>query len=292
MTHKAGFVNIIGNPNVGKSTLMNAMVGEQLSIITPKAQTTRHRILGIVNNEQYQIVFSDTPGILTPKYKLQEAMLKSVYNALEDSDVIIYVTDLHEKTDKNPDFIERINKVNIPVLLIINKTDLSTQENVKILMDEWAEKVKSAEIIPISALHNFNLEKIFQRILELLPLHPPYYPKDTLTDKNKRFFVSEIIREKIMTHYKKEIPYAVEVEIESFKETEKIINITSYIYVERTSQKGIIIGHRGEALKKTASEARKNIEDFLQKKVFLEIFVKVNKDWKNKPLKLKKFGYQ
>ncbi len=292
MTHKAGFVNIIGNPNVGKSTLMNAMVGERLSIITPKAQTTRHRILGILNDDNYQIVYSDTPGVLEPNYKLQEAMLKSIYNALEDSDVIIYVTDVNEETEKNPDFITKIRETKVPVLLLINKADLSNQESLNALMDQWAVKLPEAEVMPISALHDFNLEKIFHRTLELLPEHPPYYPKDTLTDKNKRFFVSEIIREKILNNYKKEIPYAVEIEVDAFKEFDKIINITAHIYVERETQKGIIIGHKGEALKKTASDARKDIEIFLGKKIYLETYVKVDKDWKNKPRELKRFGYR
>lgn len=292
MAHKAGFVNIIGNPNVGKSTLMNEMVGERISIITSKAQTTRHRILGIVNHEDYQIVYSDTPGLIKPKYKLQESMVGFAKTAIIDADIILYVTDVYETIDKNREYIDRVNQDEIPVLLLINKIDNSSQEEVVALMQKWSELLPNAEIIPISALNKFNIEKVFQRILELLPESPPYFDKEALTDKTERFFVSEIIREKVLLNYKKEIPYAVEVEVESFKEDNKIINIKAVINVERDSQKGIIIGHQGKALKRTGTEARIDIEKFFDKKVFLEIFVKVNKDWRNQDRKLKGFGYQ
>ncbi|MDK2979404.1 MAG: GTPase, partial [Bacteroidales bacterium] len=291
MPHKSGFVNIIGNPNVGKSTIMNQMVGEKLSIITPKAQTTRHRILGIVNSDDYQIVYSDTPGILKPNYKLQEKMMRFVGSAFEDADIILYVTDVVEKMDKNQQYIDKLSQTNVPVLLLINKIDLSNQEELEILVDIWKKIIPKAEIIPVSATKNFNLDQVFKRILKLLPEGPAYYPKDSLTDKTERFFVSEIIREKILNNYRKEIPYSVEVEVEEFKETEKLLRIRATINVIRPSQKGIIIGHKGQALKKTGTEAREDIEDFFGKKVFLELFVKVNKDWRDKEKTLKDFGY-
>ncbi|MDY6800259.1 MAG: GTPase Era [Bacteroidota bacterium] len=291
MPHKSGFVNIIGNPNVGKSTIMNQMVGEKLSIITPKAQTTRHRILGIVNSDDYQIVYSDTPGILKPNYKLQEKMMRFVGSAFEDADIILYVTDVVEKMDKNQQYINKLSQTNVPVLLLINKIDLSNQEDLETLVDIWKKILPEAEIIPVSATKNFNLDQVFKRILELLPEGPAYYPKDSLTDKTERFFVSEIIREKILNNYRKEIPYSVEVEVEEFKETEKILRIRATINVIRPSQKGIIIGHKGLALKKTGTEARVDIEDFFGKKVFLELFVKVTKDWRDKEKNLKDFGY-
>lgn len=289
--HKSGFVNIIGNPNVGKSTLMNALVGERLSIITSKAQTTRHRIMGIVNGEEFQIVYSDTPGILRPHYKLQESMLKFVDSAFVDADIILYVTDTVEKYDKNKSYIEKLNNAKVPVLLLINKIDLIDNAALIALVNQWHEMVPEAEILPVSALERINLSLLFDKILKLLPESPPYYPKDSLTDKSERFFVSEIIREKIFTNYKKEIPYSVEVDIESFKEEKNIINISATIYVMRDTQKGIIIGHKGQSLKKTGMEARLDLEKFLDKKVFLELFVKVNKDWRDVPLKLKRFGY-
>ena len=291
MPHKSGFVNIIGNPNVGKSTIMNQMVGEKLSIITPKAQTTRHRILGIVNSDDYQIVYSDTPGILKPNYKLQEKMMRFVGSAFEDADIILYVTDVVEKMDKNQQYIDKLSQTNVPVLLLINKIDLSNQEELETLVDIWKKILPKAEIIPVSATKNFNLDQVFKRILELLPEGPAYYPKDSLTDKTERFFVSEIIREKILNNYRKEIPYSVEVEVEEFKETEKLLRIRAIINVIRPSQKGIIIGHKGQALKKTGTEAREDIEDFFGKKVFLELFVKVSKDWRDKEKNLKDFGY-
>jgi len=291
MPHKSGFVNIIGNPNVGKSTIMNQMVGEKLSIITPKAQTTRHRILGIVNSDDYQIVYSDTPGILKPNYKLQEKMMRFVGSAFEDADIILYVTDVVEKMDKNQQYIDKLSQTNVPVLLLINKIDLSNQEELEILVDIWKKIIPKAEIIPVSATKNFNLDQVFKRILKLLPQGPAYYPKDSLTDKTERFFVSEIIREKILNNYRKEIPYSVEVEVEEFKETEKLLRIRATINVIRPSQKGIIIGYKGQALKKTGTEAREDIEDFFGKKVFLELFVKVNKDWRDKEKTLKDFGY-
>ncbi|MEA2107733.1 MAG: GTPase Era [Bacteroidota bacterium] len=291
MPHKSGFVNIIGNPNVGKSTIMNQMVGEKLSIITPKAQTTRHKILGIVNSDDYQIVYSDTPGILKPNYKLQEKMMRFVGSAFEDADIILYVTDVVEKMDKNQQYIDKLSQTNVPVLLLINKIDLSNQEELENLVDIWKKILPKAEIIPVSATKNFNLDQVFKRILELLPEGPAYYPKDSLTDKTERFFVSEIIREKILNNYRKEIPYSVEVEVEEFKETEKLLRIRATINVIRPSQKGIIIGHKGQALKKTGTEAREDIEDFFGKKVFLELFVKVSKDWRDKEKNLKDFGY-
>ena len=291
MAHKAGFVNIIGKPNVGKSTLMNAMIGENLSIITSKAQTTRHRILGIVNGEDFQVVYSDTPGFLNPGYKLQEYMLKFVWSALKDADIILYVTDIEDSAENSGEMAAQLNRLKVPVLILINKIDLSNASKVNELIIDWKEAVPEATIIPISALERFNLEKIFRLILESLPESPPFYPKDELTDRSERFFVSEIIRQKILVQYKQEVPYAVEVVVESFKESEKIINISSTIYVERETQKGILIGHQGKALKKVGTQARTDIEKFLGKKVFLELFVKVKKDWRNDGRILKQFGY-
>lgn len=289
--HKSGFVNIIGNPNVGKSTLMNALVGERLSIITSKAQTTRHRIMGIVNGDDFQIVYSDTPGILNPKYKLQESMLKFVNMAFTDADIILYVTDVKETIDKNEKYLDKLSKSDAPILLILNKIDLSTQEELEKHVDVWKELLPHADILPISALEKFNLGIIFDKILELLPEGPAFYPKDALTDKNERFFVEEIIREKILLNYQKEIPYSVEVLVESFKEEENIINIRAIIFVARDSQKGIIIGHKGKMLKKVGTDARKDMEGFLDKKVFLEMYVKVKKDWRDNNNLLKSFGY-
>jgi GTPase len=289
--HKSGFVNIVGNPNVGKSTIMNALVGEKLSIITSKAQTTRHRIMGIVNGDDFQIVYSDTPGVLQPQSKLHESMLNFSRSALVDADVILYVTDVYEKMDKNMDFIESVKKTEVPVILVINKIDLAYQEKIEGMVDGWKQIIPKAMIIPTSATENFNISVLFDKILEFLPEGSPYFPKDQLTDKSERFFVQEIIREKILLNYKKEIPYSTEVEVEEFKESENIIHISAVIYVERDSQKGIIIGKNGEALKKTGSMARIDIEEFLEKKVFLGLFVKVDKDWKNKQKSLKRFGY-
>ena len=291
MAHKSGFVNIIGNPNVGKSTIMNALVGEKISIITQKMQTTRHRIKGIVSGEDFQIVYSDTPGILKPNYKLQETMMKFVDSALIDADVILFVTDVIETPGKNPDYIEKVRKSNMPVIVLINKIDLSNQENVMKLIAYWTNIFPGANVFPISATEKFNIEPIFDRILELLPEAPAYFDKDELTDRNERFFIQEIIREKILLHYQKEIPYSVEVEVEEFKETEKIINVRCVIHVERDSQKGIIIGHKGEMIKRVGTEARKDAEEFFNKKIFMELFVKVAKDWREKDKQLKNFGY-
>ncbi|MBA7565273.1 GTPase Era [subsurface metagenome] len=291
MPHKAGFVNIIGNPNVGKSTIMNSLVGEKLSIITSKAQTTRHRIMGIVNSKDFQIVYSDTPGIIVPHYKLQESMMKSVNLALIDADIILYITDVIETADKNETILNKLQNIKIPILLVINKIDLSGQEKTIFLIKYWQEKLPNAEIIPLSALEGFNIEKLLNRIIELLPQSPPYFPKDQLTDKSIRFFVSEIIREKLMIYYHEEVPYSAQVEVESFEESEDIIRMRVIIFVSGDSQKGIIIGHKGEAIKKVGTEARKDIEEFLGKKVFLELFVKVSKDWRNKERELKRFGY-
>jgi GTP-binding protein Era len=290
--HKSGFVNIVGNPNVGKSTLMNALVGEKISIITSKAQTTRHRILGIVNGEDFQIVYSDTPGVLKPNYKLQESMLNFSNSALTDADVVLYVTDVVENGEKNADFLEKVKKQKSPILLIINKIDLSNQKDLEDLVVKWQQLLPEAEIIPISAKNNFNLEYLLKRIKSLLPDSPPFFEKDALTDKPARFFVTEIIREKILTNYDKEIPYSVEVVVERFKEDDHLIRINAVIYVERDSQKGIIIGQAGKMLKKVGMEARKDMETFFDKKVFLELFVKVERDWRNKDRKLKEFGYQ
>jgi GTP-binding protein Era len=291
MAHKAGFVNIIGNPNVGKSTIMNALVGEKISIITQKMQTTRHRIKGIVSGEDFQIVYSDTPGILKPNYKLQETMMKFVDSALIDADVILFVTDVIETPGKNPEYIEKVRKSNVPVIVLINKIDLSNQDAVMKLYKHWNEVFPGATVYLISAQEKFNIEPIFDRILELLPEAPPYFGKDELTDRNERFFLQEIIREKILLHYQKEIPYSVEVAVEEFKETDKIINVSCVIYVERDSQKGIIIGHRGEMIKRVGTEARKDAEEFFNKKIFMELFVKVAKDWREKDRQLKNFGY-
>ena len=289
--HKAGFVNIIGNPNVGKSTLMNAFVGEKLSIITSKAQTTRHRIFGIVSGDDFQIVFSDTPGIIKPSYALQASMMDFVKSAFEDADILIYMVEIGEKELKDEAFFKRINQLDVPVLLLINKVDTSDQSVLEEQVAYWKEKVPRAEIYPISALRNFQTEVVFNRIIELLPESPAFFPKDQLTDKPERFFVNEIIREKILLHYKKEIPYSVEVETESFADSETIIHIRSVIMVERESQKGIIIGHKGEALKRVGIEARADLEKFFGKQIQLELFVKVNKDWRNNVRQLRRFGY-
>ena len=289
--HKAGFVNIVGNPNVGKSTLMNRLVGEKISIITSKSRTTRHRIKGIVNTDDYQIVFSDTPGVVKPSYKMQEYMLEFSKSALVDADIILYVTDVVENIEKNLDFIDKVNKSDIPVLLVINKIDLTTQEKLEALFDKWKSLIPRAEIFPLSATENFNVDNLYKRIVELLPEGEPFFPKDELTDLPSRFFVNEIIREKILQYYDKEVPYSVEVEVEEFKEDDKRINIMAVIYVERSSQKGIIIGSQGEALKKVGTQARLDIEAFFGKKVFLNLYVKVLKDWRNKDSELKNFGY-
>ena len=292
MLHKAGFVNIIGNPNVGKSTLMNALVGEKLSIITSKAQTTRHRILGIVNHEEYQIIFSDTPGIIKPAYELQTSMMDFVKSAFDDADVLIYMVEVGEKELKNEAFFNKIIHSKIPVILLLNKIDKSTKEEVDEKIKYWREKVPNSFVYVISALEKFNVEAVFYKIIELLPEVPPFYPKDQLTDKSERFFVNEKIREKILTHYKKEIPYSVEVETESFIEEDSIIRIRSIIMVERDTQKGIIIGHKGTAIKRVGAEARKDLERFFQKKVFIELYVKVNKNWRSDKDQLKRFGYK
>ena len=290
--HKAGFVNIVGNPNVGKSTLMNLLVGERISIATFKAQTTRHRIMGILNTDDMQIVFSDTPGVLKPNYKLQESMLNFSESALVDADVLLYVTDTIEQPDKNQEFMEKVRRLDVPVLLLINKIDLSNQEDLVKLVDQWHEMLPKAEIIPVSAKARFNVDAVMKRIRELIPDSPPYFGKDQLTDKPARFFVTEIIREKILLYYDKEMPYAVEVVVEQFKEEAKSIHINAVIYVERDSQKGIIIGKQGKALKKVATEARKTLEHFFQKTIYLETFVKVDKDWRSSDKELKNFGYQ
>ena len=291
--HKSGFVNIVGNPNVGKSTLMNRLVGERISIITSKAQTTRHRILGIVNTDDMQIVYSDTPGILHPNYKLQESMLNFSESALGDADVLLYVTDVIETIDKNEEFLQKVQQVKeYPVLLLINKIDQTDQAGLEKLVTMWKELLPQAEIIPVSALNNFNIDYVKRRVEELMPESPPYFEKDALTDKPARFFVTEIIREKILLYYQKEVPYAVEVVVELFKEESELIHIKALIIVERDSQKGIIIGHKGQALKKVGAMARKDIERFFQKKVFLEMFVKVEKNWRNRDTLLKRFGYQ
>jgi GTP-binding protein Era len=289
--HKSGFVNIVGNPNVGKSTLMNALVGERISIITSKAQTTRHRILGIVNGDDFQIVYSDTPGVLTPNYRLQESMLKFSKSALTDADVLLYVTDVFDVYEKNIEFVEKVKLNPAPLLLVINKIDLIDEERLVVMVDKWKLLLPHAEIFPISAIEKFNVEPLFKRIKELLPESPPFFDKDQLTDKPARFFVTEIIREKILLNYDKEIPYSVEVEVEQFQEDERLIRINAVIYVERDSQKGIVIGHGGKSLKKVGTEARKDMEIFFDKKVFLELYVKVEKDWRNKDIKLRGFGY-
>ena len=289
--HRSGFVNIIGNPNVGKSTLMNALVGEKLSIVTAKAQTTRHRIMGIVNGDDFQIVYSDTPGILKPAYKLQESMMNFVDTAIGDADVIIYVTDVIEKADKNREYVEKLNQLTCPVIIVINKIDKSTQEQVRELAAKWHKEVPKAEIFAASALERFNLDAIFERIKELLPLSPPWYDKDAFTDKSLRFFAAEIIREKILLNYSKEIPYCTEVVIEEFKEGEERYDIRAVINVMRESQKGIIIGNKGAALKKVGSQARVDMEAFFEKKVFLQIFVKVERNWREDRQMLRRFGY-
>ena len=291
MKHKAGFVNIVGNPNVGKSTLMNQLVGERISIATFKAQTTRHRIMGIVNTDEMQIVFSDTPGVLKPNYKLQESMLAFSESALADADVLLYVTDVVENPEKNLDFLEKVRSLNIPVLLLINKIDLTDEKGLVAVVEKWHSLLPKAEILPISALNKFGTDILLKRIGELLPDSPPYFDKEQLTDKPARFFVSEIIREKILLYYDKEIPYSVEVAVEQFKETEKLIHISAVIYVERDSQKGIIIGHQGYALKKVSTEARKALEKFFGKNIYLETFVKVDKDWRSSKRELDNFGY-
>ena len=290
--HKAGFVNIVGNPNVGKSTLMNALVGERISIATFKAQTTRHRIMGIYNSDDMQIVFSDTPGVLKPQYKLQESMLNFSTSALTDADVLLYVTDVIEKPDKHSDFVEKVSKMDVPVLVLINKIDLTNQEKLIELVETWKEQLPKAEILPISALNKFNVDYIMKRVKELLPDSPPYFDKDQWTDKPARFFVNEIIREKILLYYDKEIPYSVEVVVERFKEDEKKIAISAVIYDERDSQKGIIIGKQGRAWKKVSTEARRDLEKFFGKTIFLETFVKVDKDWRSSDKELRNFGYQ
>ena len=289
--HKAGFVNIVGNPNVGKSTLMNKFVGERISIATFKAQTTRHRIMGIVNTDDMQIVFSDTPGVLKPNYKLQESMLQFSESALQDADVLVYVTDVVEKIDKNQDFLQKVQRMDVPILLLINKIDMSNQKELTTLVEEWHELLPQAEIIPISASNNFNVDVVLRRIKDLLPDSPPFFDKDQLTDKPARFFVTEIIREKILLYYDKEIPYSCEVSVEQFKETEKNIHINAVIYVEHESQKGIIIGNQGKALKKVMTEARRSLEQFFGKSIYLETFVKVDKDWRNSDKELRSFGY-
>ncbi len=289
--HRSGFVNIIGNPNVGKSTLMNALVGERLSIVTSKAQTTRHRIMGIVNGENYQIVYSDTPGILRPSYKLQESMMQFVDTAIGDADIILYITDVVEKSDKNREYVQKLNMIDCPVVVVINKIDISTQEEVLKLAEYWKKEIPRADVFIASAKEKFNLDAIFNRIVELLPINEAWYDKDTFTDKNLRFFASEIIREKILLNYSKEIPYCTEVVIEEFKEHDDRYDIQAVINVMRDSQKGIIIGAKGASLKKVGLEARKDMEEFFEKKVFLQTFVKVNPDWREDKRKLKSFGY-
>jgi len=290
--HRSGFVNIVGNPNVGKSTLMNRLVGEKISIITSKAQTTRHRIIGIVNTPDYQIVYSDTPGVLQPNYKLQEQMLHFSLSALQDADVLLYVTDVVEKIDKNDAFLAKVQQLDLPLLLLINKIDQTSQEELESLVVRWHELLPRAEIYPVSALNNFNMDVIQKRVLELLPESPPYFEKDALTDKPARFFVAEIIREKALLLYQKEIPYSIEVVVEEFKEEKEIIRIRAIIMVERDTQKGIVIGHKGESLKKLGTLARKDIERFFEKKIYLQLYVKVEKDWRSRDNMLKSFGYK
>lgn len=291
-SHRSGFVNIIGNPNVGKSTLMNAMVGEKLSIVTAKAQTTRHRIMGIVNGDDYQIVYSDTPGILKPNYRLQKNMMNFVDAAIGDADIILYVTDTVETADKNADYVAKLQRLDCPVIVVVNKIDISDQPKVVELMDYWQKQLPKADVIPASAKEKFNLESIFDKIVEKLPLSPPWYDKDTFTDRNLRFFAQEIIREKILLNYSQEIPYCCEVEVESFKEGEERYEIGAVIYVMRDSQKGIIIGKKGAALKKVGTEARIDMEDFFQKRVFLSLYVKVDPDWRESRRELRRFGYE
>jgi len=290
--HRAGFVNIVGNPNVGKSTLSNRLVGERLSIITSKAQTTRHRIMGIVNGDDYQIVFSDTPGVLKPKFRLQQSMLEYSTGALVDADVLLYVTDVVESPTKNQDFLDRVAREKIPILLVINKIDLlKGNDDLVRIIDQWKQLLPTAEVFPTSALENFNVDNLMKRIVELLPESPPYFGKDALTDRSSRFFVTEIIREKILTTYDKEVPYATQAIVEKFDESDNAIHIMAVIYVERDSQKGIIIGHQGKMLKRVGTLARHDIEKFFDKKVFLELYVKVEKDWRNQENKLRAFGY-
>ncbi len=291
MEHKSGFVSIIGNPNVGKSTLMNALVGERLSIITSKAQTTRHRILGIINDEFHQVIFSDTPGVIDPHYKLQENMMDVVHGALQDADVLVYMLETGQNELKDKNLFDQIRNTNVPLIVLLNKIDKVEQDFVKSQLTLWSERFPKADILPISALNRFNIEVVMQRIKELLPVSPPYYEKDALTDKSERFFVSEIIREKILKYYKKEIPYSVEVEVEEFKDEDKLLKIRAKIYVVRESQKGIIIGHKGVALKKVGTLARRDLESFFDKKIYLDLYVKVNKDWRNDDKQLKRFGY-
>ena len=290
--HRSGFVNIVGNPNVGKSTLMNRLVGEKLSIITAKAQTTRHRIIGIVNTPEYQVVYSDTPGVLRPNYKLQEQMLNFSLSALQDADVLLYVTDVVEKIDKNDHFLTKVQQLDLPVLLLINKVDLTSQAELEKMVEQWSALLPKAEIYPISASNNFGVDIVQKRVLELIPESPPYFEKDALTDKPARFFVTEIIREKALLLYQKEVPYAIEVVVEEFKEETGIIRIRALILVERDTQKGIVIGHKGESLKKLGTMARKDIERVFEKKVYLQLYVKVEKDWRNRDNMLKTFGYK
>jgi GTP-binding protein Era len=292
MSHRSGFVNILGNPNVGKSTIMNALVGEKLSIITSKAQTTRHRIMGIVNGDDFQIVYSDTPGILRPQYKLQETMMNFVNSALYDADMILYVTDVLERTANEGEYIDKIKESGIPVIIAVNKVDLTNQDDLEKVVEAWHIAFPDSPVLPVSGLKKFNLDSLLNAILAKLPESPPYFPKDQLTDKYERFFASEIIREKILINYKKEIPYSVEIEIEEFKDEKNILKIRALIHVTRDSQKGIIIGHKGSMLKRVGTEARHDMEDFFKKKIFLELYVKVTKDWRDKPLALKRFGYQ
>lgn len=290
--HRSGFVNIVGNPNVGKSTLMNQLVGEKLSVITPKAQTTRHRIIGIVNQPDYQIVYTDTPGVLQPNYKLQEQMLNFSLSALDDADVLLYVTDVVEKIDKNDEFLSKVQRLNLPVLLLINKIDLTNQADLEKMVETWGTLLPQAEIYPISALNSFSIDMVQKRVLELLPESPPYFEKDALTDKPARFFVTEIIREKALLIYQKEVPYSIEVLVEEFKDEADILRIRAIIMVERDTQKGIVIGHKGESLKRLGTMARKDIERFFEKKVFLQLYVKVEKDWRNRDNLLRAFGYK
>lgn len=291
-SHRSGFVNIVGNPNVGKSTLMNKLVGEKISIITAKSQTTRHRIIGIVNTPEYQVVYSDTPGVLRPNYKLQESMLNFSLSALDDADVLLYVTDVVETIDKNDEFLGKVQKLNLPILLLINKIDQTTQEALEKLVAQWKQLLPQAVIFPISALNNFSIDIVQKKILELLPESPPYFEKDALTDKPARFFVTEIIREKALLLYQKEVPYSIEVVVEEFKDEQNLIRIRAIVMVERDSQKGIVIGHKGESLKRLGMMARKDIELFFEKKVFLQLYVKVEKDWRDRDNMLKNFGYR
>mgnify|MGYP006284099855 FL=1 len=291
MEHKAGFVNIIGNPNVGKSTLMNQLVGEKLSIITSKAQTTRHRIMGIMSGENFQIIYSDTPGIIKPHYKLHEKMLRFIDRALEDADILLYITDVKEKYDKHQDYINKIKKTDIPIILLVNKIDLTREGELESILSQWKKMLPAAHIIPISALKGYYLPEVFDKILELLPENPPYYPKDALTDKPERFFTSEIIREKIFLNFEKEVPYSTEVQIDEFKDTDQILNIRATIYVMRDSQKSILIGKKGEAIKNIGIQAREDLEALYEKQVFLDLYVKVYKEWRDKDGFLKSLGY-